>query len=159
MTKFSDQVDMKPATMELLSNRWVDWLNDPDVVKFSNQRNRRHTLESQREFITDPASRLFGIFLAGEHIGMAELGNIDTRRCSAEVRYLIGEKKLWGQGIASFAVQKIIEESVRMKFVNLLEAGAAPQNVGSIRVLEKNGFDFVEQRNEISWFAKKIKNF
>ncbi|RCK30575.1 GNAT family N-acetyltransferase [Thalassospira lucentensis] len=155
-----DQIRLKPATMSLLSQKWVDWLNDIEVVRFSNQRNQMHTLDSQREFLTrklnDPSSKLFGIFFARAHIGMVELGNINPERDSAEVRYLIGEKTLWGKGIASFVVKKMVEMSRELQTIKLLEAGADTRNTGSIKVLLKNGFQPAHEKDDIQWFRKVI---
>lgn len=54
-----------------------------------------------------------------------------------EFGYWVG-RQFWGQGVATEAVRLMLE-IVRDR---PLEAWAAPTNLGSIRVLEKNGFTF-----------------
>lgn len=63
----------------------------------------------------------------------------DIERISAEVGYWLGEEH-WGKGIVSSALNGIIKYGFNE--LNLKRIFAAPfeQNIGSRRVLEKNGF-------------------
>ena len=82
----------------------------------------------------------FGI-LANENIcGMIGLEvQKDIYRKSAELGYWIGEP-YWGKGIASEAVRLIVKYGFEEVGIERIFAAAFEYNIGSMRVLEKNGF-------------------
>lgn len=60
-----------------------------------------------------------------------------------EIGYLVG-REFWGQGVATAALGEMLE----IVSERPLEAWVAPTNLGSIRVLEKNGFTFDHEQDE-----------
>lgn len=60
----------------------------------------------------------------------------------AELGYRIGELHQ-GKGYATAAVRLVAEQAASVHGLHRLEAGTAPQNIGSQIVLIKNGFQFV----------------
>lgn len=58
---------------------------------------------------------------------------------SAEVGYRVA-RSMGGRGVASRAVQEVLDIAFRDKKLLRIEAMARPENVGSVRVLERNGF-------------------
>lgn len=77
----------------------VQWLNDPEVVKYSEQRHHIHTLESQRLYYKSFAgSNLFlAIYIGDEMIGTMTVYTDDYNGI-ANVGILIGDKTKWGLG-------------------------------------------------------------
>jgi RimJ/RimL family protein N-acetyltransferase len=63
----------------------------------------------------------------------------DVYRKTAEIGYWIGEP-YWGQGIASKAVGLLVHHAFNELEMVRLYAGVFEFNLGSMRVLEKNGF-------------------
>lgn len=63
----------------------------------------------------------------------------DVYRKSTEIGYWIGES-FWGKGIATQAVGLLVHHAFEELGLARLYAGIFEYNVGSIRVLEKNGF-------------------
>ena len=63
------------------------------------------------------------------------------------IGYWIG-KEFWGRGIASAAVAELL----KLVAIRPLYAEVANHNVGSKRVLEKNGFELLEEGNKISMY-------
>ena len=70
------------------------------------------------------------------HIGNIKLGPINFIHKFAEISYFIGEKELWGKGYTTKEIIKI----ARKKKLKKLKAGLYEMNLGSKKVLEKNGF-------------------
>jgi RimJ/RimL family protein N-acetyltransferase len=72
--------------------------------------------------------------------GISMLRKEDIYRCSAEVGYWLGEP-YWNQGIATRAIA-ILTENIWSSFPEVvrLYAEVFPQNTGSCKALEKNGF-------------------
>ena len=64
----------------------------------------------------------------------------DVYRFSGEIGYWIGEP-YWGRGIASHGIKMILEYGFTQLNLSRIFAGAYEYNMGSMRVLEKNGFE------------------
>lgn len=99
---------IEPFTTNHLSSRYVAWLQDPDVVRYSEQRYRTHTLQSCREYaesFTGTPNRFWAIIEVTS--GLGHIGNMnaymDPRHLVADLGILIGEKEAWGKGYASEA--------------------------------------------------------
>ena len=84
-----------------MTESYVGWLNDYEVTKFTEQKYFKHTFESTKSFVNQKYDSendlLFGIFFDSTHIGNIKLGPIKFNNLSAEVSYIIGEKKILGK--------------------------------------------------------------
>jgi hypothetical protein len=47
----TERLLLEPFSEKYLSERYVSWLNDHEIVRYSEQRHRTHTIESCREFM------------------------------------------------------------------------------------------------------------
>ncbi len=150
--KVDEQIFLKVLRLNDVSESYVEWLNDYEVTKFTEQKYFRHTLESTKTFVrqkdNSEGDLLFGIFFDGTHIGNIKLGPIRFEHMSAEVSYFIGEKKFWGKGIASKCVETVVHFAVKELGLKKINAGYYENNIGSAKVLEKCGF--VVEGNKIS---------
>lgn len=150
--KVDEQILLKVLRLNDVSESYVEWLNDYEVTKFTEQKYFRHTLESTKTFVSQKYNSegdlLFGIFLDGTHIGNIKLGPIKFEHMSAEVSYFIGEKKFWGKGIASKCVETVVHFAVTKLGLRKINAGYYENNIGSAKVFEKCGF--VVEGNRIS---------
>ena len=81
MSEIFKFIKVRKIKLSDVSKNWVNWLNDREVTRFSQQKNKKHSLKSQKEFIRrkfkDGSSVIFGVFYNKEHIGNIELGMID----------------------------------------------------------------------------------
>jgi [ribosomal protein S5]-alanine N-acetyltransferase len=127
-----------------VTQSYVDWYSNADVVLYSDNQYRSFTIDSQRSYISDCLNDsnldLYGVFDGDLHIGnivIAGLGSIHKR---AEITYVIGEVAYWGKGVGNFAVSSLVKIAKDNYKLSKLCAGLAEGNVGSQRILEKNGF-------------------
>ena len=67
---------------------------------------------------------------------LTELNSIHRK---AEVAYVIGDRTYWGKVVGSVAVSEMVHVA-KAKKLHKFYAGIAPGNIGSHRVLERNGF-------------------
>lgn len=142
----------KRLTLRLLRKatpRQLVWLRDKDVVKYSEQRHTEHSLSSQLRYVTAFPGHLWGIYLAesGQHIG--NLGAaIDGPNNVADVGIMIGEKDLWGKGIASEAWSAACNWLLDRDGgrIRKLEAGCMRSNIAMKRIIEKSGFQYEGER-------------
>lgn len=125
---------------------YVDWLNDPDVNQYLETRWDEQTMESIIEFVDfqrrNNHSILFAIILKEDnrHIGNIKIGPINEHHKHADVSYFIGEKSLWGRGIATEAINLICEFAFNELNLHKCEAGVYVEAIASWKALEKNGF-------------------
>lgn len=123
---------------------YVNWLSDPEVVKYSDNQFLRFTFDGQVAYVSNCKEssdiELFGIFDSTLHIGNISLRGLSSWHRRADVTYVIGERDYWGKGVATFAISEVIKEAKRRFHLNKLTAGTASTNVGSSRALERNGF-------------------
>jgi RimJ/RimL family protein N-acetyltransferase len=157
-----------------ITKKYVDWLNNYEVVKFTEQKNLKHnhkTILKYFEYISKSKNQfLFGIFIRNnnkyEHIGNIKLGPINYIHRFAEISYFIGETKYWNKGFATLAISKIIKIAKFDYKIKKLIAGVYSMNVGSQNVLKKNNFklegifksqiSFKKKRYSHLWFGLKI---
>lgn len=94
---------IEPFGERHLSERYVGWLNDPEVVRYSDQRFRTHTLESCRAYWQSFAAtpHYFWAVIA-EDKGLEHIGNlnayVEPHHGVADLGILIGERQAWRQG-------------------------------------------------------------
>lgn len=127
-----------------VTETYVQWLNNYDVVKFTEQRFSMHDLGTVQAFVREKFvsnnDYLFGIFWDKCHIGNIKLGPINWHHLTADVSYFLGSKDHWGKGIATLAVGSVVVFADSVLRLKKLNAGYYSLNVGSARVLEKCGF-------------------
>ena len=146
--KKKDLIKLKKLKLNTnITKKYQKWMNDPDVHQFTDQGKKKHTLNDIRNFVREKNNSknefLFGIFLKKKlneiHIGNIKLGPINLASQRADISYFIGEKKLWGKGYATIAINQIIKFAKKKKLKNI-QAGVDRFNYGSHKVLVKSGF-------------------
>ena len=97
-----------------------------------------------------PGSTSFGrtVYADGSYVGDVWCYCIHGDEPDAMLSYGIFEKALWGQGIATKAVELFLEEVAARFRLKTVGAFTFADNGASIRVLEKNGFVIKERFEE-----------
>jgi [ribosomal protein S5]-alanine N-acetyltransferase len=140
------RVSLRPISLDDCTERYVDWLRDPEVNQYLETRWVEQTLDSVRTFVSavgrDPWSHLMAITDAetGRHIGNIKIGPIRAHHNCADLSYFIGDRDFWGRGYATEAIQLAIRLGFERLGLHRLQAGTYATNVGGARALEKAGF-------------------
>lgn len=150
---WSDRVSLASFAVEHISPAYLAWLNDPDVMGFTEARFAEHTPESAEAYIRasagDPNCRLWRIMVDGDrHVGNIRLSAIQWRHGRADVAIILGEKDVWGRGVASAAIGAAAAVAFAELGLHKLTAGMYGPNRGSIRAFEKAGFTIEARRPE-----------
>jgi RimJ/RimL family protein N-acetyltransferase len=113
-------------------------------------RDRDTYVEWDARVRADPSAMRRTIIADGEVVGGIGIWGVDER----EIWYWI-DRASWGKGIATAAVAALLAE-VRER---PLTAQVAEHNVGSMRVLERNGFREVgrEQQDDVVMVAFRVE--
>ena len=126
-----------------LVERYVSWLNDPEVVRYSEQRHSTHTLESCREFWKsfDGTPNLYWAIeeaATGRHIGNIDT-HIDAPNQVADVGIVLGEKEIWGVGYGGEAWNGVLEYLLGTGGMRKVTAGTMVTNAGMLGIMRKAG--------------------
>jgi len=123
------------------------WENDAEIVAMISDEVVPTSLDESREELArwmkpSAASVRFAMRLAdgGAFVGFVHLGEIERAQGRCKLGYLIGEKQLWGRGLATEAVRAAVAHAFGPLGLRRIGAGAYAMNRASIRVLEKVGF-------------------
>jgi [ribosomal protein S5]-alanine N-acetyltransferase len=126
------------ATPEYLS-----WLNDPEVQSFIiSVAGTKQTMADLERYLQKLPSNEhnFAIYFEQRHVGNIKVHSVDSRNERAEIGYLIGDKSVRGKGIGTEAVGRIVQFCFETLGLHKVTAGCDVSNIGSIKILEKNGF-------------------
>jgi [ribosomal protein S5]-alanine N-acetyltransferase len=136
---------------ELLTEKYVAWLNDIDVVRYSEQRHRRHTLESCRAYF-DSQSNSNGFYLAiiAKDPTLGHIGNMgvtwDAPNGVADISILIGDKRTWRLGYGSEAWLGLMEYLKSLNEVRKITAGTMSANLGMRNLMLRSGMQIEGSR-------------
>ncbi len=133
-------------------------LHESDNIALANLANNKKIWDNVRDAMPHPyreadanffinmvkkenPNNILAIEYQGVFCGMIGLHpQKDVYRLSAELGYWIGEA-FWGKGIATAAVQLMIQHGFDTLQLNRIYAGIFEHNLASMRVLEKCGFE------------------
>ena len=144
---------LRPFADDHLTSQYVGWLNDPETVRFSELRHRKHNLKDCR-------SHIEGLREGGHHFWAIEqqgspqphIGNVtaymDRANNSAEVSILVGSATSRGQGLGSEAWCAVVDHLIEVENVRLVHAGTMSVNSGMLRIFEKSGMSVEGESHE-----------
>ena len=127
-----------------LGGHYVAWLNDPDVVRFSENRHRQHTLDSCREYLAEMrvGPHLFWAIEqkepAARHIGNIT-AYIDAPNSVADVAIMIGDTDAQGTGLGSEAWCAVIDHLLANAGIRRVQAGTMAANAPMRALMRKSG--------------------
>lgn len=151
-----------PFSDECLTSRYLSWLNDAEVVKFSGLRLREHTLESCRaywESFRDSPNYFWALLC--RDVSLGHVGNVnaylDTDNSIADMGILIGERSVWGQGYGSEAWLGVCDFLLRIAGVRKVTAGTIAPNKAMLGVMHRTGMAEDGRRiRQVVWNGQEI---
>jgi ribosomal-protein-alanine N-acetyltransferase len=112
---------------------------DPEFYSFEGQLKRLEKIEESRG---DDLGYSFGIYLNESHRLIGQIGLFKIERGPAQ-RAMVGyslDKEQNGKGYMTEALKSIVDFGFDQLKLHRIEAGVMPHNIGSIKILEKTGF-------------------
>lgn len=141
-----NDIYLETLTVSNMSDDYVRWLQDREIIRFLELRHEQQTSESVSDFVNNCFSSkndlLMGIFLQDEkkHIGNIKLGPVVWRYLRADIGIVIGDKNYWGRGLATEAIRLLCDIAFYDLGLRRVQAGAYGENMGSVKAFEKAGF-------------------
>lgn len=141
----TERLLLRSFTSVDITDEYVGWLNDKEVVRFSEQRHHVHTLESCQVYfssINESDDLFFAIIdqRLGRHIGNVSC-IMDYKNLVADIAILIGVKECWGRGLATEIYRELALFILQEKDFRKVTAGTMSVNRSMLAVLKNAGFE------------------
>jgi [ribosomal protein S5]-alanine N-acetyltransferase len=144
----TDMVRFRRITFDDASDMF-EYASEEDVAKFVTWPAHK-TLDDSKQFITSIIERYsmnqvapWGVALKDSNklIGTCDFVHWYPNHGRAVIGYVLG-KKYWGRGIITNAVKEMINFGFESMKLNRIEARCKIENIGSEKVMIKNGMKF-----------------
>ena len=125
-----------------LTDMYVGWLNDPEVVRFSNQRFRQHTRDTCQAYLRSFINSL-NWFLAirrcdsGAHIGTMTAYR-QPHHGTVDIGIMIGARECWRGGYGQDAWDTLLACLLARNDIRKATAGTLACNRGMVRLMERS---------------------
>lgn len=140
--KFNKDIFIKGENVSLrilnetdVQGNYAMWLNDAEVTLYNSHGRFPMTVEKLKEYVLSSYSSLSVLVFAvidnesNEHIGNVSLQGISWVDRSAEIAFLLGEKKYWGKGVMYEAGKLLMQHGFKMLNLHRIYCGTSSKNV------------------------------
>jgi len=142
----TERIRLRPVTDSDIDSLYSIF-SDPQVMRYWSGppfRDRDEAVSLVCEIREKFARRVYlkwGVALRSDDkvIGTATLFNLNLEQERAEVGYALAREQ-WGQGLMNEALRRLLQYSFDELKLRRLEADVDPRNAGSIKTLERLGF-------------------
>lgn len=140
----TERLRIVPFGERHLTARYVGWLADPEVVRFSEQRYRTHTMESCRSYFESFAgSSNFFWALEAKDLSLGHVGNmnayVEPQHAVADVGILLGERSVWGRGYGCEAWIAVLDHLFTTHAMRKITAGTLSTNAAMLAIMKRAG--------------------
>lgn len=153
----------KPISEEHISQRYVNWLNDPLVYQYL-ETGGGYTIQKLDGYIKQMAMREDVFFWAihiketHTHIGNIKIDSINARHGVGEYGILIGDSSVWGRGYAYEASVTVLDYCFHAANLRKIVLGVVSENKAALRVYEKLGFKVEGVYKEHGYYNGKYQD-
>jgi diamine N-acetyltransferase len=137
-----EQVVLRAIEREDLP-RFVQWLNDPDVLAYFGRAIPLSLWQEQQwyeDMLQDPNTFSLAVEFEGRHVGGAGLSKIDGCNSSAEVGLFIGVPDLWDRGLGYDTLHTLLRFGFEQINMNRIYLRVFADNARAVHLYEKSGF-------------------
>lgn len=143
------KVYLRPVRMSDVTRRYCAWLNDPVVNRQTESRYVRTSMPDLKKYVAAALKSTGNFFFAiidkktGTHAGNIKIDSVVTPFWDhrlGEVGVIIGEKKFWGKGYATEAIELLMRFAFERAGLHKLTAQCYATNVASAKAFLKAGF-------------------
>lgn len=149
-----ERIYLREIRVSDVDKNYCNWMKDQEVIRFLESRFEKwsnHKLRNYVRKINKNRDYLFWAIIfkdSGKHIGNIKIGPINRTHKFADLGIIIGEKKFWGQGLATEAIKLVVDYCFDKLKLHKLTAGAYRNNIASIKAFKKAGFKIEGIRKE-----------
>ena len=152
ITLLGDKVILRPFIDTDIGDVYINWLNDPDVVRYSNQRFRSHDKDSCLDYLASfiNSTNFFMSVrsLSNERLLGTLTAYVSNHHSTVDVGIMMGDKSVWGQGYGQDAWNTISQWLLQEQSIRKLTAGTLKCNYGMVKIMERSGMKLEAVRKE-----------
>lgn len=141
-----------PFEISDIDDAYVGWLNDQQVVKFSNQRFLKHDRESCLRYFAsfkDSGNLFLSIRRLDNNVQIGTMtAYVSRHHGTVDVGIMVGEKSVWGSGVGGDAWDTLANWLLEKKKIRKLTAGTLACNFGMVNVMKRSGMYHEATRKE-----------
>ena len=158
------QIYLRPLEREDLNERYLGWLNDPEVNRYLESGIFPYTRDELERFYEQVTGSPDQVILAivdketDQHIGNVKLGPINWVHRKATFGILIGDKQFWGKGIGVEVTRLMVEYGFFRLNLRRIDLGVNAENEAAVRSYEKVGFRVEGRFRETSFREGQYKD-
>lgn len=140
----TERLRIQPFGEQHLTERYLGWLADPEVVRWSEQRYRTHTLASCRAYHASfrGTPNMFFAIVAKDPV-LGHVGNlnvyVDERHGTADIGILLGERAAWGKGYGREAWEAVMRALLGEARIRKVSGGCIADNVAMVKIMRACG--------------------
>jgi RimJ/RimL family protein N-acetyltransferase len=139
-----NEVTLRPLELADIDQLYV-WESDSELNILSGWGPRRSRAAFHQRYgrrITEPEADLymFGIEVEERLVGYVQLALIDISERRAAVGIVLGDRTVWGRGIASTALRILLDYAFTGRNLERIYAEVYSFNTRSLRLFERVGF-------------------
>ena len=128
---------------KFITKDYLSWLNNSNLMRYSEQRHKKHTYESSERYIKnflDGQNLIYAIIDIenNKHVGNIN-AYIDYNNNVADIGILVG---YGGRGYGKLAWRKMINILFTKKNIRKISGGTAALNNPMIKIFESSGMTF-----------------
>jgi RimJ/RimL family protein N-acetyltransferase len=136
-------VRLKVFTEANITDTYLSWLNDPEVVKFSNQRFLQHTSRTSLDYLKsfdDTENLLMAVYLKDteKYIGTMSVYSSVAHE-TADIGIMIGDKAYWNSGVGGDAWSTALSFLLAVLKIRKVTGGTLECNTGMVKIMMKSG--------------------
>ena len=135
---------LRPFGPEHLSEAYIGWMNDPEVLHYSENRHRHHDRDSCAAFVAATQAgpgAIWAIELAEApqtHIGNIT-ASIDPWNGIADIGILLGHPEARGRGYGLIAWRALLDHLCARPDLRKVTGGCMAANAAMLRIMENSG--------------------
>lgn len=142
---------LRPFLQSDITPDYISWLNDPEVVRYSNQRFIKHTEESCRAFwgsFQDTSNLFLSVRRKSDSLPIGTMtAYFSQHHGTVDMGILIGQKSVWGMGYGQDAWETLLWW-LNSRGIRKVTAGTLSCNKPMKRIIEKSGMCFEGLRRQ-----------
>lgn len=151
------EVILQPFTGDFISDEYIGWLNDPQLLRYSEQRHRRHDRASCAAFLAQfdqITAHFWAICLAdGQHVGTATAFR-DVPNATADMGILVGSPQGRGTGSAAWVAMR---DWLFATGIRKVTAGTMSVNAPMLKIFERSGMAIeAVRRAQFLWENQEV---
>jgi ribosomal-protein-alanine N-acetyltransferase len=135
-----------------ITSEYISWLNDPKVVRYSNQRFICHTEESCLRYIDSFANSPNLLICVQRKNDSMVVGTmtayVSPHHETVDIGVMIGQRSVWGEGLGQDAWNTLLKWFIEQRRIRKVTAGAMSCNEPMIKLMKRSGMSLEAVRSK-----------